>query len=334
MDSHSLTRQSTMANEQSDALERCDSLKRQKSVESDDDDGAASSGCLLGRQMSRPDGAAKANGLVALTEEDETGLTESLSRETRCLFFHGMNLDLRIQTANLILLYEVDGEKFYGCDLNHTDISNKSPFVNGSPTLQVIRWILTTVSEVIINVNGIDLVLKQAPFRIGPNSEQLYLAPYWPFLKKRFDVSQHRELFENLFKDSLHNTFDFGMNLPSKISMLPMHIHGKMSGCETSDLFKQMNPKPSRNFEDHDVSAEELADKWFFQQVKEGEFRPRSFPFNDSNEAGNPKDGIEGNPDVVKWMSEAVGIHKYSMPVMMPVGEKSFYCGHPMERLR
>lgn len=331
---NSLTRQSTMANEDSDTLERCDSLKRQKSVESDDDDDAASGGSPLGRQMSCLGGAAKANGLTVLIEEDEVGLTESLSRETRCLLFRPMNLDLRIQTEKLTLLYEVDGQIFYGCDLNHTAESNKSPWVNGSPRLQVIRWILTTVSEVIINVDGTDLVLKQAPFRIGPNFEQLYLAPYWPFLKKRFDVSQHRELFKNLFKDTLYNSFDFGMNLPSMISMLPMHIHGKMSGCETSDAYRQKKPQPSRNFEDHGVSAEELANKWFFQQVKEGEFRPRSFPFNDSNEVGNPEKGIEGNPGVVKWMSEAVGIHNYSMPVELPVGQKSFYCGHPMERLR
>jgi hypothetical protein len=59
MNSPTLTRQTALTHEQSEALKATWSgLKRQKSAESDDDDGgAASGGSPLGRQMSRPGGA-------------------------------------------------------------------------------------------------------------------------------------------------------------------------------------------------------------------------------------------------------------------------------------
>ena len=265
-----------------------------------------------------------------------------VSPKTITLLFNPINLDVRISQEALTPLCKMDSVKFFGCDIHHTggpNGTNKTPWTTDSdgniaPTKQVIRWILTTMPEVIINLDDIVIILRQTPYRKGPNGEQLYFAPYCPFLKEMFDVSKHQELFSALFQDNPNGiTFSFGMNLPDGISMLPMHLHGKDSDAKESEAYVSKNPKPSTSSEDHVISVKELAKKWFCNQVNEGEFRPRSFPFNDSNEVGDPANGVDGNPLVIEWMSEAIPIHTVSSPVELSIGSKTFYCGMPMERL-
>ena len=264
------------------------------------------------------------------------------SQQNLCFLYNPINFDSSIQTSELILLNEIDGTMFFGCDNHHTggpNGTNKTPWTTNpdgtiAPTKQVIRWILTTMMDVTIQLNGMTITLRQAPFRKGPNGEQLYFAPYWPFLKEMFDSSKHRELFDSLFQDNPNGiSFDFGMNLEVAISMLPMHIHGKDVDAGLSEAYTSKQPKPSTSFEDHNTSATELATKWFCNPVKEGEFRPRSFPFKDANEVGDPEQEIDGNPTVLQWMSESIPIHTVSRPVELPIGKKTFYCGMPMERL-
>lgn len=167
---------------------------------------------------------------------------------------------------------------FYASDFHHNATTNTTPWVNGAPDKQYMRWILTTYDTTTFNITDGEAKTETVNIKMGtpssltmpPAVSNLYFAPHWLLIFHKFATADGKFIVTNAYgavqctegqlsidaENVLNlllkplggrNFTNWGINKYHKISMMPFHAHGKAEEVGDSDAYTKIptDEKPS-----------------------------------------------------------------------------------------